>query len=135
MAEASSAPLDPKVLRLVEALARVIVNDQMREESEARSELAELRSTLGLEDDFPTWMRTVEALMAAFYDRVPRWGDMPLRGRIRLLTTAVRELGPSASVDLIVGRAGELVDLEIVVVASKGRRRRPAVAEVLATGL
>jgi hypothetical protein len=123
MAEASTEPLDPKVLRLVEALARVAVNDQRREEAEAQSDLAELRSTLGLEDDFPAWKRTVEALMAAFYDRVPRWGDMPLRGRVRLLTTAVRELGRNAPISLIVGRADELVDLEIVAVPPKRRRR------------
>lgn len=123
MAEDSTTPLDPEVLRLVEALARVMVNDQMREESEARSDLAELRSILVLEDDFPSWKRTVEALMEAFYARVPRWGDMPLRGRIRLLITAVRELGPNAPIDLVVGRAGERVDLEIVAVPPKRRRR------------
>lgn len=123
MAEASSEPLDPKVLKLVEALARVAVNDQRREEAEAQSDLAELRSTLGLEDDFPTWKRTVEALMATFYDRVPRWGDMSLSGRVSLLTTAVRELGRNAPIDLVVGRAGELVDLEIVAEPPKRRRR------------
>lgn len=121
--------LNPKIVAVVEALARVIVAQQLREEREAAEDLVELRAALGLEEDFPAWKRKAEGLMKAFYANVPRSLDLPLKVRLRTVAAAVRELGRTASYRRVALRAGELFERELELVeASKppvrGRRRK-----------
>jgi hypothetical protein len=100
-----------------------MVSKQQREEADARSQIAELRSALELDNDFPAWKRMVEGLMEAFYDRVSHWHEIPLKGRLRLVTAAVREVGRDAPVARIAAKAAELAVSERVAPPS-GRRRR-----------
>jgi hypothetical protein len=111
--------LNPALVPLIEALARMAVAQEARETAEATEEIAILRSTLGLENDFPGWKRRAEALMKAYYKRVPEGSSRPLKDNLRLVITAVRELGPRASCQRLAIRAGELV--------KPGSRRPPAI--------
>ncbi len=121
--------LNPKLLAVVEALARLMVERELREEREAVEELGELRAALGVEDDFPAWKRKVEGLMKAFYANVPRSLDLPLKVRLSTLATAVRELGRAASYRRLSLRAGDLFEQELERIESskppaRGRRRK-----------
>lgn len=104
--------LDPALSRVIRALVRLAIEDQGREAAEAASEIAALRAALGLENDFPAWKRKAEGLMKAFYRHVPKWGSMPLKVRLRLVTSAVQELGANASHRRVAIRAAELAELE-----------------------
>jgi hypothetical protein len=105
-------PVDPALLPLINALARLAVADQERETTEAAPEIAELRSVLELEGDFSAWKRRSEGLMKEFYRRVPLWSSMPLKERLRLVTAAVRHLGRDATDRRIVTWASKLAEQE-----------------------
>lgn len=117
--------LHPKLVAVIQALARVMVEQQLREEREAAGDLADLRAALGVEDDPAAWKRKAEGLMKAFYANVPRNLDLPLKVRVRIVAAAVRELGRTASYRRVSLRAGELFDEELTLVdASKPPARR-----------
>ncbi len=105
---AKTPTLPPALQDVVRALARMAVAQEARETSEATVELADLRTALGLEEDFPGWKRTAEGLMRAFYKHVPHWSSMPLKDRLRLVAAATRELGRAASYKQIALRAGAM---------------------------
>jgi hypothetical protein len=123
MAAAENPPLDPDLVPLIEALARVMVKDQQREMAQAAPEIAALRSALGLEDDFQAWKQKAEQLMEAFYEQVSRWSELSLAARLRLMTAAVEELGRQASVARIAAKASQLAELELG--AAKPSKRKP----------
>jgi len=108
MPRKASQKLAPELIALAQALARSMVAQQQREEVEAATAISELRSILGLENDFTAWKRRVEGLMRAFYKFVPHALSVSLLERIQGVTTAVRELGIKASGKRIALRAGEL---------------------------
>ena len=124
MAVRSDRGVDPALLPLIRALARYMVEKDAQEEAEAAPDLAELRSILGLDHDFPNWKRKAEGLMKAFYKHVPHWTSMPLKARVRLVIAAVQELGRNASYRRVALRAAELAELELKASSPRRRRRR-----------
>lgn len=124
MPSKQSPAVDPDLLPLINALARLAFERQKRETEEAVVEITTLRLALRLEDDFPNWKRKAEGLMKAFYNHVPESISIPLKVRLRLVTEAVCELGPNASYRRIAIRAAELAELKTTKAPRRGQPRR-----------
>jgi len=123
--------LNPKLRAFVEALARLAVAEELREEAEAAPQIARLRTVLGLGGDSEGWARRAGGLMKVYYRQAPDALKITLAQRLDGLILAIEALGPRASYRRLALRAVELTAWPKPAPTPGGRRRASTAQDVV----